>query len=753
MLSVNFAKMKFPLVLFILFSLFACKDRMMEYYEKPEWLEGSIWDVLSAGKDGKSYSTFLKGAELAGFRPYLEGKGILTVMAPDNEAFNAYLSEHGYGTIEEMGKTKPDELKKLIGFHLLYYAYTKRMMENFRPEGQGAGGLNEILDNGMYYKFRTRSSSPTTQELDASTQKKVTVYHLERFIPVFSHNFFASKKIDAKRNYEFFYPNSTWKGDAGFNVSGAGIVQYELIANNGYVYIIDKVLEPLETIYEELKKNPDYSDFLELYNANSYYEYDATLSLDYAASAGVDSLFLHKHREPLPPIALEWPVSNYRDLGILASQSYSVFAPTNRAFDAFFATYWRNSGYTSLKTLDPLILKILLNEYVYGGSAVFPDEIVSKSIVSSFGTVYNFDPYKATHRKMCVNGSFYGLDEITGPGLFSTVAGPGFQNKNYLNFLYALNTSGLLNSLGAAQKYTVLVPKNDAFTGSGYSLVLNPEGNYLAQESPDGLVAVPSNILTNIVNAHTVIGEVNVHTTGTQVLPNVIPYNYLYVKNGKITSSSNFNRILEPNNIDPFVSFQQITNNGSSWSNGKVYTYEGTQGLFESTAEADPLKKVLANNNDNRFPYFAFAQLLKKAGLVSGDNILGVSGRFIAFIPTNAAIYQALSDNAIPGITNGTLSSNGTWTGTFNTTTLKNYLYNYFITAAQITTAPYPGSEMQSGEYFTYAGSYLVYTDNLSSLSIRLKGSSKVCPVSPAYNYFPFAYSDGSFHFIDSILQ
>ena len=64
-------------------------------------------------------------------------------------------------------------------------------MENFRPEGEGAYDEGtEILDPGLYYKFRTRSSGEPTREVDPLTGKSVTVYHLERFVTVFSHYFF-----------------------------------------------------------------------------------------------------------------------------------------------------------------------------------------------------------------------------------------------------------------------------------------------------------------------------------------------------------------------------------------------------------------------------------------------------------------------------------------------------------------------------------------------------------------------------------
>ena len=42
-----------------------------------------------------------------------------------------------------------------------------------------------MLQPGMYYKFRTHSTSPVTTEVDQINKKTVTVYHLERFLPVF----------------------------------------------------------------------------------------------------------------------------------------------------------------------------------------------------------------------------------------------------------------------------------------------------------------------------------------------------------------------------------------------------------------------------------------------------------------------------------------------------------------------------------------------------------------------------------------
>ena len=60
---------------------------------------------------GGKFSMFLEAAELSGFKPILDGKSVATVMAPDNDAFAAYLEENGYVSVKDI---PTDDLKKLI---------------------------------------------------------------------------------------------------------------------------------------------------------------------------------------------------------------------------------------------------------------------------------------------------------------------------------------------------------------------------------------------------------------------------------------------------------------------------------------------------------------------------------------------------------------------------------------------------------------------------------------------------------------
>lgn len=82
--------------------LWSCEDKMDEHYEVPGWVKGSAWELLSDESMDGQFSMFLEAAERAGYYEIMNGRGLMTVMAPDNNAFTAYLSEHNYSTVQDV---------------------------------------------------------------------------------------------------------------------------------------------------------------------------------------------------------------------------------------------------------------------------------------------------------------------------------------------------------------------------------------------------------------------------------------------------------------------------------------------------------------------------------------------------------------------------------------------------------------------------------------------------------------------------
>lgn len=735
-------KLLYSLAFFIMFS--ACEDKMDEHYDAPEWLKGSAWEVLEAQKN---YSIFLKASDMGGFRPILEGKSLVTVMAPNDDVFSIYITENNKTSIEDF---TTEELRKIIGYHIMYYSYDKDMLINFRPyEGDGATE-DELLESaGLYYKHRTRSSDVISIATDENG-KEISIFHNDRLLPIFSSKLFQTKGIEAKSNYEYFYPNSTWTGDEGFNVSNASVDEYELVADNGYVYLVDKVVEPLETIYTELKNRSDYSTYINLYDKYTYYVFDEQLTTDFGN--GTD-LYLHNH-DPLPNIACEWLINDYRALGILSKYSYSVFAPSNNALDAFFKSYWEPGGFSSLDDVSSVAMTYLLYNSVYASSIVFPEEINNGELENSFAMPINFDVDKVSpdNRVMCLNGALYGLDQLDVPGMFMSVSGPAFRYKDYSYYLNMLDASNMLVGLSSDETLiTTLIPSNEQMINSGISLI----NDVLSVVSEGEVVPMGNSAMTNIVNLNTVTGGSGISTTGIQVLNTNNAFTYWFIKDGKITTSVLFNDVFLFNSIVPFVEIEEIKYDGSDWSNGKAYSYKSDV-IFESLGSAS-VQSQLAVMNDMSFPYCRFAQLLKSAGLVdvANQSITFLNGiRSLMFIPTNEVINNAILAGKIPGVnTDGSIS---------DTAALANYLKCYFILTESngITTYPYVGSGI-SGEYTslgTYSGNGVTgkikinISDNGSSLSIKRVDSETQVNVIPDYNYFPFAFDDGGVHYIDGVL-
>jgi len=745
----NVAKARFYVMgLLLFFMVSACEDEMDEHYEVPGWLKGSAWEVLESKGD---YSIFLKGVELAGYKPILEGKSLATVMAPDDEAFTRYLTANGKSSVEDF---TTDELKRLIGFHLMYYSYDKEMLVNFRPtEGDGATDEEKQVNAGLYYKHRTRSYETPTLELDTNGVE-VAVYHNERLLPVFSSMFFSSKGIDPSYNYGYFYPGSDWTGNDGFNVSDASVQEYEIVADNGYVYLVDRVVEPLETVYTELKERDEYSRFLDLYDQYSYYELDEQLTTDFGN--GTD-LYRHYHL-PLADIACEWPVSDYRSIASLSYRAYSVFAPSNTAFDGFFESYWRPGGYSSLTEVSQVAMVYLLYNSVYNESVVFPEEIKNGEIVNSFDMQINFDvdAVPSGNRVMCENGVLYGLDELNPPAMFTSVTGPAFRYKDLSYYLYMLDASRLLVGLSSKDaRVTALIPSNEQMTESGISLI----DNDLWWSGDGELERMSSGTMTEVVNLHMVTGGEDISQSGTQVLRTNIAYTYWYVKDGKMTTSVLFNNQFQnPSSQVTFVDLHEITYEGGEWSNGKAYTYDHDEIFLPLSSES--VQNRLAITRDESYPYYEFSELLRDAGLAdaTNGNLPFVSGmRCVIFISTNAALKAAIQAGEIPG-----MAADGSVT---DQDELASYLKGYFVPteANGMTTYPYIGSGVH-GQYtalgtFSVNGTSLntmvIINDDGQSLSVKRYlpgvGEGNVVSVVPDYDYFPFAFDDGGVHLIDGV--
>lgn len=730
-----------------------------DHYKVPDWLKGNAWQVLE--KEG-SYSMFLKGIELTGYRPIVDGKSILTVMAPDDEAFRLYLQENGYSSVEEMYQNDPTQLKKTIGFHLMYYAYDWDKLVNFRPtEGDGATEEQKLQNAGLWYKHRTRSQDEMEDMRGKlnGVDTLVTVYHYERFLPVLSNKFFSTKGIDAKSNYEYFFPSSQWtvSGD-GFQVSNASVTdKAAVITDNGYLYHVNQVVRPLETIYNTLRNNSNYSDFISLYDQYAEFTEAAT-----ETSSNVGKVVYTLTHKGLPSIACEWPVTDYRQMSTLERFAYTILAPSNQAMNRFFQNYWTaEGGYRNLTELDPLILQyFIMQSFADTNEPVFPEEIRSGKVETAYGTPININPDDVDDRLFCENGVVYGMNNMEAPAIFSAVVGPAFKDTTYQCYLYTLDKSELILSLASDKtEFVTLIPNNKQFLLNEPSMRLNTTtaGRLLEVYSDEdaNYVTISQGQTRSIVNIHTASNISGLNASGTQVIETNSPFNYWFVHDGQITTNARFNEQLNPAyDGSPFVTFHEIQNAGKPWNNGRAYAYDSVDLFAEATG--DGLEHLLSVGNDKNYEYYLFAQLLQKAGLVDTKtgtmpSLASIGNRMVVFVPTNEVIKENLKK--IPGTAKLTIADDGTISGTPSSTQkseLANYLRHYFVSSLMntITSYPYPGSSFQ-GTFLTMSGENLTVSGG--GQTVQALGSSVA--ISQKYFRLPFAFSDGCMQFIDGIFS
>lgn len=777
----------------------SCKDHMSEYYARPDWIKGNCYEVLE--KDG-NYSTFLSGIDLAGFHDMVDGKSIVTVMAPNDEAFGRYLAEQGLSSIEEMDSAL---LEKLIGFHLMYYAYSADKLINFRPEeGDDVSDEEKNIKAGLYYKHRTKSKDANTIEYDSKRQMDVTVFHQERFLPVFSQRYFDTKLIDAAENYKYFFPQVDWDPNkVGYNVAGAAVTLGNQITSNGYIHAIDHVLKPLNTIYTELKNDSNFSQFLALYKKKESFAYNAELSLEYGKG---ERLYEHLFSDPLPNIASEWPSNDYSKLTDLSSIGYSLFAPTNAAMDHFFDNYWAKGGYKKLDEVSRESVEKLLYNCVYqgalkkdgksyDGNLAWPEEIRRGDIINSYGAGIrvDLDAVPVEYRILCVNGLLYGCQELAVPSMFSSVTGPAYQYKIFSHYLNMLTSIGdIQNSLWSDEISLIsLMPDNDQIEAMG--ITYDSRNDYLVRGgSPLSNNFKISTAYAHLVDLSASTGsdtELDSISLGkTQVFKAFSPdYTfYWYVVDGKLTNSFRFNERIYPmakTDEEIFVNFHELKSyrEDGRWSNGKSYAYEGSMfvGMPSETTYKSFQQLMYNNQLDTLLPFYGFVNLMLLADLYTEAkfNFVPEGESCLMLIPSTEAVFKAIQAKSIPGLS---FDADAYQAGNHifdccsladdsATYEMQMYLKEYFIplSSAGISHYPYPGWKEdtskgmetlniieiydETSSRVTYQSVKVVLTDKGDKLSVRLLEDDKEIEVTSDFHYLPFVFEDGCVHFINDM--
>jgi uncharacterized surface protein with fasciclin (FAS1) repeats len=432
---------KLLIILVFLAGMTACEKDRISYYEKPDWLQGPLFEQLQSTG---SYNEYVRAAERTGYDEFLSSRLNFTVFVPTDEAFQEYYQENGYGSIEDVPE---DELLVLLQYHTLQNAW-----DSVKMGGKTSfGWWSENADN-----FRTPSLY--TPEIEYIEGRYVE--YENTFLHVFSQELFDKNSLSAV-DYESFFPGSRW---SGYHIDRAAINKKEQGAENGFYYEIDRVLEPRTTADKMLAGLPEFSVFKSLIDRFITYDFNAGSS---ASNSQYDSLFRRNY-------ALNFNLADEKVPDNAYDGYYHVFntmfIPDNASIEAYFADNF--PAYPDLASVPNIIVKYFVEAHMIPNKKLFPTVLarVDKER-NDFSDQILFELDKGiVSQRICSNAILYGVDEVINTNAFSTVTGPIIRDPRYKIFTLLLELSGEIRSFFKEEiKHAVFVLSDEKMIELGFA--------------------------------------------------------------------------------------------------------------------------------------------------------------------------------------------------------------------------------------------------------------------------------------------
>lgn len=665
------------LIALVLLVFYSCRKDVEEKYARPDWLAGKLYTQIL---EQPELSTFAELVKISGYDTIIDVSGSYTVFAPSNEAFNLYFQNSQYKSVSQMPKS---EVMKLVKFHLVQNPWTKKQLQqldiygwidtldlrNNLPRGYKRETL--LLEKnpkfGIVYStyLKQNSKLKRTNLIDttATSWNRKVFADSRKFSPIFFKDYFDIYDLTPS-DYEFYYGRPFTVGDIYY--SNGKIVSNEIFAENGFVYTIDRVAQPLrngQEILSDKSQANQYTSYLNLVNQFAEMEYnEQETNRQPGADQGlkVDSLFtlrypqlvfdIHSERTK-PPRGVFGLPSN-----VTIRYHHGIIAPTNEAMNQLVNQYIAGpNNWGSLQASPENIKRIIANS----GLSINPiyQTDVRKGFQNGENDIIEVDESSIVQKEYGSNCTFIGVNKPIVPRAFSSVTGPVYTRKGFSKSMFAIEASGLLSALkrkGANYSFYVESDANSSLDSSFiqdgnrfYAIMLAPSVrqvsfttedlrllflNHVGTEVPKGVAR--KEFIRNLAGNYIIVDNVTKEVKGSS------PTTYGY----------RGNRVV---NVIP----RQISTNAD---NGITYEIDN---WFDFSANS-MYSQISA--------YFVkFHSLMKKAGLsddkLSRYTFMSENQTYTALIP-NDSVLNTINTDAM------------------STSQLRNFLLTHFIQGDMIFT-------------------------------------------------------------------
>ncbi len=624
-------------IFFIVVSVSSCKKKAFDdYFARPDSLAQPIYQQL---KTRGNFTNILACIDKAGFKTTLGTAGYWTFFAPNDDAFKAYFQANSIAGVSSLDSVSA---AAIVTYCLVPNSYRKDQLAMFQTS-KGPTPNDSYRRKTFYYDFTYKDPSHSGMVVGNNRNGAYVVNdNNNKYIPYFIDSY-TNVQGFSSADYSSFYPGSIY---TGFSVAGANVVTADIVAENGIIHEIDKVITPIPNIEQYVTNNAQYSEFRKLLDRVAVYTYDATLTRRYnILTHKTDSVFIKSY-----PTSLAFAPNNESYLNQSQTdaqeQAWTAAIPNNTALVA-----WEKEILVNLHDFNsaPASVTIDLINSFFWTTTVWPRDIL---------TAKNFEVQSASFtggdivdRKVLSNGNFYGTATSHKANIFRSVYGKVYLDPKYSLMNRIFYESDLkVGTINPAFRYTVFMMSDVEVKKLGYNY--DTDHSQWAYTDP----ATPTvTTLTTNQDRLTRIADISVVNTPNGEFDDLSGTGVGETFDGEYVKFVN-NKVYGSGNI---VDGTSVTIDSAKTAfNGKVYYTKGLLHFAENSETLGQSIERLGQSTDPtvsaRFNYFY--QYMINSGPIYDTflhNILGapVGTFFTAFIPTNAAITQAVKAGLLPGNT------------------------------------------------------------------------------------------------------
>lgn len=663
------------IILLIIMVTFGCKPDPLEY-ARPDDLVGTIYPQLEALG---TFNYYLQCIAQTDYQEPLTKGGSWTIFAPNDTAFEAFMQQEGYGSFESI---PAERILEIVQYSIIIDGWNTTTL-TYDPistfyEGTSFRRITQYVDPVVKVTVDEENFGHFMEEVEPGEYLVDTSSNRDKTTSYFLDSYFEFNEFE-QSDYDFMFPGETYNpGD--MKVFEAHVEQQNIIAENGIIYELDKVIEPRENLYQNLTNEAyggKYSMFkkiIERYATLAFRgdevneetgEVESIYQINFATGIANNNLPFNPNDETFPAL-----INNSNRI---FKNATGLLVPTNEALENFL------QGNSILgkfyDSYDDMPLDVL-------GKFISPNFFIHfwNICPSDFGQAYDVGQGLSTYEEadvvdklLCSNGLFVGVNTVYVNNSFSTILGPLLLDPDYSIMLKAVQSLGIDSGLlSTGVRFSIFGIKNDQFK--------------IASENTDDWIADPNSATrkVRVVDYTEDLSVIYMEVKGDPVEAN----NRIYPNPDDVNPNSSdiayvtttLNSIVLNQIVDEEVDFNAnnyyVTRSGEYIFASNGNTIEGGGDIYynreiqleetEPTTNGNfyemssfierPLRFTYGALMDNNATFSRFVEVMQAADAIinipnySDDKLvsfLNLQKTFTLMAPNNTAVDQAIADGII----------------------------------------------------------------------------------------------------------